>query len=165
MWVRTRTAARLSEGHRAGIIRQKIAYPLRDAAFLARGDPRPRRGRPGGWPDPPRAGAAPGGFAPGRRHPGAHSHAALSPRDSDHGPDPGSKGEETPLPTYTESAGSEYVLLPVLVFDQKGRFVDGLEKKDFRVQAGGVKVDLDTFDKDDERAGVLRLPRRHVRAA
>src|ERR1700704_5742708 len=52
------------------------------------------------------------------------------------------KPKETPLPTYTESAGSEYVLMPVLVFDPKGRFIDDLQKKDFRVQAGGVKVDL-----------------------
>ncbi|MDQ6894520.1 MAG: VWA domain-containing protein [Acidobacteriota bacterium] len=59
------------------------------------------------------------------------------------------KPRETPLPTYTESAGSEYVLMPVLVFDPKGRFVDDLLKKDFRIQAGGVKVDLDTFDKDE----------------
>ncbi len=56
----------------------------------------------------------------------------------------------TPLPAYTESAGSEYVLLPVLVFDRKGRFVDGLAKKDFRVNAGGINVDLDTFERDDE---------------
>ncbi len=57
---------------------------------------------------------------------------------------------ETPLPTYTESAGSEYVLLPVLVFDRKGRFVDGLAKGDFRVNAGGVNVVLDTFERDDD---------------
>ncbi|MCA1581871.1 MAG: VWA domain-containing protein [Acidobacteria bacterium] len=57
---------------------------------------------------------------------------------------------ETPLPTYTESAGSEYVLLPVLVFDRKGRFVDGLAKADFRVNAGGVNVTLDTFERDDD---------------
>ncbi|MDQ2869342.1 MAG: VWA domain-containing protein [Acidobacteriota bacterium] len=57
---------------------------------------------------------------------------------------------ETPLPTYTESAGSEYVLLPVLVFDHKGRFVDGLAKGDFRVNAGGVNVILDTFERDDD---------------
>ncbi len=56
----------------------------------------------------------------------------------------------TPLPTYTESAGSEYVLLPVLVFDHKGRFADGLAKKDFRVNAGGVNVVLDTFERDDD---------------
>ncbi len=57
---------------------------------------------------------------------------------------------DTPLPTYTESAGSEYVLLPVLVFDHKGRFADGLAKKDFRVNAGGVNVVLDTFERDDD---------------
>ena len=56
---------------------------------------------------------------------------------------------ETPLPTYSETAGTEYVLLPVLVFDRKGRFVDGLAKKDFAVNAGGVWVDPDTFERDD----------------
>jgi VWFA-related protein len=59
------------------------------------------------------------------------------------------KATETPLPTYTETAGSEYVLLPVLVFDAKGRFVDGLEKKDFLLNAGGVWVEPDTFERDD----------------
>ncbi|MDQ5857932.1 MAG: hypothetical protein M3542_06600, partial [Acidobacteriota bacterium] len=37
-------------------------------------------------------------------------------------------------PTYTESVGAEYVLLPVVVLDKKGRFVDGLQQKDFRVR-------------------------------
>jgi Ca-activated chloride channel family protein len=53
------------------------------------------------------------------------------------------------LPTFSESAGSEYVLLPVLVFDKKGRFVDGLDRKDFRVRADGVPVEVDTFERDD----------------
>lgn len=61
----------------------------------------------------------------------------------------GAAPRETPLPTYTETAGSEYVLIPVLVFDSKGRFVDGLAKKDFRVNAGGVWVEPDTFERDD----------------
>ena len=52
-------------------------------------------------------------------------------------------------PTYTESAGAEYVLLPILVFDTKGRFVDGLEQKDFRVRVDAVPVQLDTFERDD----------------
>src|SRR5512143_281425 len=39
--------------------------------------------------------------------------------------------EKERLPTYTESAGSEYVLVPVVVLDKKGRFVEGLEKKNF----------------------------------
>ena len=53
------------------------------------------------------------------------------------------------VPTYTEEVGTEYVLLPVLVFDKKGRFVDGLEKKDFRVRVETTPVELDTFERDD----------------
>jgi Ca-activated chloride channel family protein len=53
------------------------------------------------------------------------------------------------LPTYTESVGTEYVLLPVVVFDKKGRFVEGLEKKTFRARVEGVPVELDTFERDD----------------
>jgi Ca-activated chloride channel homolog len=53
------------------------------------------------------------------------------------------------VPTYTESAGAEYVLMPVLVFDGKGRFVDGLGKKDFHVRVEGTPIELDTFDRDD----------------
>jgi VWFA-related protein len=57
--------------------------------------------------------------------------------------------EKERLPTYTESAGSEYVLVPVVVLDKKGRFVEGLEKKNFQLRVQGVPVDLDTFEKDD----------------
>jgi Ca-activated chloride channel family protein len=53
------------------------------------------------------------------------------------------------VPTYTEEAGTEYVLLPVLVFDKKGRFVDGLQKKDFRVRVETTPVEVDTFERDD----------------
>jgi len=59
------------------------------------------------------------------------------------------KVETEKLPEYTESAGSEYVLVPVVVLDKKGRFVEGLDRKDFRIHAQGVAVDLDTFEKDD----------------
>lgn len=52
-------------------------------------------------------------------------------------------------PTYTESAGSEYVLLPVVVLDKKGRFVEGLGKNDFRVRVETTPVALDTFERDD----------------
>ena len=52
-------------------------------------------------------------------------------------------------PTYTESVGTEYVLLPVVVLDKKGRFVDGLQKKDFRVRVETTPVALDTFERDD----------------
>jgi Ca-activated chloride channel homolog len=59
------------------------------------------------------------------------------------------QGQQGEIPTYTETAGSEYVLLPVVVFDKKGRFVDGLQKKDFRVRVETTGVELDTFDRDD----------------
>jgi VWFA-related protein len=52
-------------------------------------------------------------------------------------------------PTYTETAESEYVLLPVIVLDKKGRFVDGLEKKDFRVRVDTTPIQVDTFERDD----------------
>ncbi len=52
-------------------------------------------------------------------------------------------------PTYTESVGTEYVLLPVVVLDRKGRFVDGLQKKDFRVRVETTSVAVDTFERDD----------------
>ncbi|HLN58395.1 MAG TPA: VWA domain-containing protein [Thermoanaerobaculia bacterium] len=64
----------------------------------------------------------------------------------------GSARQETQqkLPAYTERAGSEYVLVPVVVLDKKGRFVEGLEKKNFQLRVQGVRVDLDTFEKDDK---------------
>lgn len=57
--------------------------------------------------------------------------------------------EQQKLPAYTESAGSEYVLVPVVVLDKKGRFVENLEKKHFQVRVQGVPVQLDTFENDD----------------
>jgi Ca-activated chloride channel homolog len=73
---------------------------------------------------------------------GAGGVSAQRPRSPTPAP-----GEE--LPTYSESAGSEYVLLPVVVFDRKGRFVDGLEQKDFRVWVEGKSIALDTFDREE----------------
>jgi VWFA-related protein len=61
---------------------------------------------------------------------------------------PGEK-PQAQLPAFTESAGSEYVLVPVVVLDKKGRFVEGLEKKNFQLRVQGVPVQLDTFEKDD----------------
>jgi VWFA-related protein len=57
--------------------------------------------------------------------------------------------EQQKLPSYTESAGSEYVLVPVVVLDKKGRFVENLEKKHFQLRVQGVPVQLDTFENDD----------------
>jgi VWFA-related protein len=57
--------------------------------------------------------------------------------------------QQQEVPTYSEEVGTEYVLLPVLVFDKKGRFVDGLQKKDFRVRVDTTPVEVDTFERDD----------------
>ncbi len=59
------------------------------------------------------------------------------------------KPQEPQVPSFSESTGSEYVLLPVQVFDTKGRFVDGLSRGDFRVRVEGVAVNVDTFERDD----------------
>jgi VWFA-related protein len=58
-------------------------------------------------------------------------------------------GPSEQIPTYSETAGSEYVMLPAVVFDRKGRFVEGLSKKDFSIRADGVPVEVDTFERDD----------------
>jgi Ca-activated chloride channel family protein len=52
------------------------------------------------------------------------------------------------VPTYTESVGAEYIMLPVLVTDKKGKFIDGLRKEDFVVRVEQTKVDIDTFERD-----------------
>jgi Ca-activated chloride channel family protein len=65
-------------------------------------------------------------------------------------PAAGQQPDKSPqLPSYSESAGSEYVMLPVVVFDRKGRFAEGLSREDFRVRADGVPVEVDTFERDD----------------
>ena len=55
---------------------------------------------------------------------------------------PGEK-PQAQLPAFSESAGSEYVLVPVVVLDKKGRFVEGLEKKNFQLRVQGVPVLLE----------------------
>jgi len=62
---------------------------------------------------------------------------------------PTPKPQQQDVPTYTEEVGTEYVLLPVLVFDKKGRFVDGLQKKDFRVRVDTTPIEIDEFERDD----------------
>jgi Ca-activated chloride channel homolog len=51
-------------------------------------------------------------------------------------------------PSYSESAGAEYVMLPVLVTDKNGKFVDDLGKKDFVIRVGDSPVAFDTFERD-----------------
>lgn len=55
---------------------------------------------------------------------------------------------EPEAPTFTESVGAEYVMLPVLVTDRSGKFVDGLKKDDFVVRVEDSRVDFDTFERD-----------------
>ena len=52
-------------------------------------------------------------------------------------------------PTFAESAGVEYVMLPVLVTDKSGKFADGLRKEDFVLKVGDTRVPVDTFDRDE----------------
>lgn len=56
--------------------------------------------------------------------------------------------EKPDTPTYSESVGAEYVMLPVVVTDKKGRFVDGLRKEDFVLHVGNDRVPFDTFERD-----------------
>jgi len=51
-------------------------------------------------------------------------------------------------PTYADSAGAEYVMLPVLVTDKHGKFVDDLKKEDFVLRVGEHQVPFDTFERD-----------------
>jgi VWFA-related protein len=55
---------------------------------------------------------------------------------------------ESDPPTYSESAGAEYVMLPVLVTDKRGNYVDNLTKGDFVVRVEDSRVEFDTFEKD-----------------
>ncbi len=49
---------------------------------------------------------------------------------------------------FSESAGAEYVMLPVLVTNKGGKFVDGLTKEDFVLRVEDSRVDFDTFERD-----------------
>jgi Ca-activated chloride channel homolog len=57
--------------------------------------------------------------------------------------------QEPDPPSYSESAGAEYVMLPVLVTDKDGKYVEGLTKDDFVVRVGDSRVDFDTFERDE----------------
>ena len=55
---------------------------------------------------------------------------------------------DEPPPSFSESAGAEYVMLPVVVTGKDGKFVDGLTKNDFVVRVEESRVDFDTFERD-----------------
>ncbi|HEY4229789.1 MAG TPA: VWA domain-containing protein [Thermoanaerobaculia bacterium] len=63
-------------------------------------------------------------------------------------PAPTPTPEQDP-PTYSESAGAEYVMLPVLVTDKQGKYIDNLNKSDFVVRVEDSRVEFDTFEKDE----------------
>jgi Ca-activated chloride channel family protein len=63
-------------------------------------------------------------------------------------PSPTPKPAEEPA-TFSESAGAEYVMLPVLVTDKSGKFADGLRKEDFVLKVGQTQIPVDTFDRDE----------------
>lgn len=54
------------------------------------------------------------------------------------------------LAGFAEAVHSEYVLVPTVVEDARGHFVDGLQQRDFHVTVDGLSVALDSFDRDDE---------------
>lgn len=58
-------------------------------------------------------------------------------------------GAQEPETTFSESAGAEYVMLPVLVTDKSGKYVEGLTKNDFVIRVGDSRVDFDTFERDE----------------
>jgi len=60
--------------------------------------------------------------------------------------------QEPDPPSYSESAGAEYVMLPVLVTDKDGKYVEGLTKDDFVIRVGDSRVDFDTFERDEGAA-------------
>jgi len=55
---------------------------------------------------------------------------------------------EPEAPAFAASAGAEYVMLPVLVTDKNGKFVEDLGKEDFLVRVGDAPVAFDTFERD-----------------
>ena len=55
---------------------------------------------------------------------------------------------EAEAPTFSETSSAEYVMLPVLVTDKSGRFIDGLKKNDFVIRVEDSRVDFDTFERD-----------------
>jgi len=64
-------------------------------------------------------------------------------------PLPAASAQDQPMGHYTATAGTEYVSLPVIVRDRKGRFVDDLRKGDFHVWVDGRPVVIDSFEENN----------------
>lgn len=60
----------------------------------------------------------------------------------------GAQSQKPEVPSFSESVGAEYVMLPVVVTDKKGRFAEGLRKEDFVLHVGNTRVPFDTFERD-----------------
>jgi VWFA-related protein len=57
--------------------------------------------------------------------------------------------QEQPMGHFTATAGTEYVSLPVVVRDRKGRFIDDVPQGDFHVWVDGQQVAIDSFEQND----------------
>lgn len=58
--------------------------------------------------------------------------------------------QEGPAGHFTATTGAEYVQIPVVVRDRKGKFVDDLGQKDFHVWVDGNPIAVEAFDRNDE---------------
>jgi VWFA-related protein len=59
------------------------------------------------------------------------------------------RAQEQPMGHFTATAGTEFVSLPVVVRDQKGRFIDAIPQGDFHVWVDGQPVTIDSFEQND----------------
>ncbi|MGH9441310.1 MAG: VWA domain-containing protein [Thermoanaerobaculia bacterium] len=55
--------------------------------------------------------------------------------------------QEPPAGRFTASVGAEYVQIPVVVRDRKGKFVEDLGRADFHVWVDGAPVAVEAFEK------------------
>jgi Ca-activated chloride channel homolog len=60
------------------------------------------------------------------------------------------KKPPAPEVTFSETVGTEYVLLPVVVTDPDGRFLSRLKDRDFRLQVDGKPVSIESFEQDEQ---------------
>jgi VWFA-related protein len=58
--------------------------------------------------------------------------------------------QDAPAGRFTATTGAEYVQIPVVVRDRKGRFVEDLGRKDFHVWVDGNPVAVEAFERNDE---------------
>jgi Ca-activated chloride channel family protein len=56
---------------------------------------------------------------------------------------------EPPMAHFRASVGTEYVSIPVVVRDRKGKFVDTLSRKDFHLWVDGSEVPLESFERNE----------------